>query len=68
MWVTYFHFFHVCVEHEHVEKCKKLLNKEHETLSLHLKLNKMVTIISRHQNQPTFCGVFTNLESFISKS
>ena len=48
MWVTYFHFFHVCVEHEHVEKCKKLLNKEHKTLPLHLKLNKMVTVISRH--------------------
>ena len=48
MWVTYFHFFHVFVEHEHVEKCKKLLNKEHKTLPLHLKLNKMVTVISRH--------------------
>ena len=66
---------------EHVEKFKKYLNKQHKNISLTSEMeqngslsfldikvihenNKFVTSVYR---KPTFRGVFTNFESFISK-
>ena len=79
MWITYSYFF---VQQNVQQNLKSILARNTETLILHLKLKKNVSPsfldikISRENNKfvtsvqrkPTSCGVFTNFESFISKS
>ena len=79
MWTTHFHFF---VQQKMWKNFKSILTSNRKTLLLHLKLNKLVhchfqtlkqavrttSFVTSVYQKPTFSGVFTNFESFISKS
>ena len=63
-----FLFFHST---EHIEKFKRYLNKQHKNIAftsemeqINREYKKFVTSVYQ---KPTFNGVFTNFESFISK-